>query len=182
MVENSTKSDDNAQAAEYVRLLTLHQLDVYLYVHSLLPAPNEAAEIVQDTNVVLWEKRNEFDMDTDFRAWAFQIARYKLLEYLAQRKRNGLCFSDALIDELSLQAPHYVTADNDLVDGLRRCIAQLADRDRELLNKRYSLKTTCANIAKTIGRPVTWVYNTLRRIRHELLDCVAQNVNTRRER
>ena len=181
MVDHATRPDDDARGAEFVRLITSHQLDIYLYVHSLLPDPNEAAEIVQDTNVVLWEKRNQFDTATDFRAWAFQIARYKLLEYRAQRKQNCLCFSDVLIDELSLQAPRYAKADNDLIDGLRRCIARLVARDRELLSQRYSSMTTCANIAKAIGRPVSWVYNSLRRIRHELLDCVAQYANTRRE-
>ena len=180
MVEQSAIPDDDARGAEFVRLITLYQLDIYLYVHSILPNPNEAAEIVQETNVVLWEKRNQFDTGTDFRAWAFQIARYKLLEYRAQRKKC-LCFSDVLIDELALHAPNYVTADSDLIDGLRRCVAQLVAKDRELLRQRYSTGTTCANIAKALGRPVTWVYNSLRRIRHDLLDCIAQHANVRRE-
>jgi RNA polymerase sigma-70 factor (ECF subfamily) len=120
-------------------------------------------------------------MTTDFRAWAFQIARYKLSEYRAKRKQKCLCFSDALIDELALQAPNYATADNDLIDELRRCMGQLTTKDRELLRQRYSSRTTCASIAKTVGRPVTWVYNALRRIRHELLDCVARHADVRRQ-
>ena len=138
MVDQAAMPDDDARGAEFVRLLTSHQLDIYLYVHSLMPDPNEAAEIVQDTNVVLWEKRDQFETARDFRAWAFQIARYKMLEHRAQRKRKCVCFSDALVDELALQAPHYAKADNDLIDGLRRCIARLAARDRELLGQRYS--------------------------------------------
>jgi RNA polymerase sigma-70 factor, ECF subfamily len=181
MVDRSIMPDDDARGAEFVRLITSYQLDIYLYVHSLLPNPNEAAEVVQETNVILWEKRNQFDTATDFRAWAFQIARYKLLEYRAQRKQKGLCFSDVLIDELALQAPCYVKSDNDLIDRLRRCVAKLTARDRELLSQRYSTLTTCANMAKAIGRPITWVYNALRRIRRELLDCIARYADVRRE-
>lgn len=181
MQDQSIPPNDDARGGDFVRLITSHQLDIYLYVHSLLPNPNEAAEVVQDTNVVLWEKRNQFVIGTDFRAWAFQIARYKLMEYRAQRRHKCRCFSESLIDELALQAPHCIAGDDELVDGLRRCVAQLAAKDRELLKHRYSSDTPCASIAKAIGRPVTAVYNALRRVRQELLDCMARHANARRE-
>jgi RNA polymerase sigma-70 factor (ECF subfamily) len=173
--------DDEARAEEFVRLLTLHQLDIYLYIHSLMPDPNEAADIAQDTNVVLWQKRSQYETGRDFRAWAFQFARNKLLQHRDQRKRNCVCFSDSLVDELALHAPQYATADTELTDGLRRCIEQLVAGDRELLGQRYSSLASCDSIAKAIGRPVTSVYNALRRIRQELLDCMARNVDRRNE-
>ena len=182
MIDRVDMPDDEAHGAEPVTLLTSHQLDIYFYVRSLVLDPDEVAEIVQDTNLVLWEKRDQFEAVKDFRAWAFQIARYKVLQHRSQRKRKCPCFSDALVDELALQAPHYATADNDLMDGLDRCIAQLVARDRELLRQRYSSMASCESIAKAIGRPVRWVYKALNRIRQELLDCMAQYTNPRIER
>ena len=182
IVVDHANMPDDAGTTDFVRLITSHQLDLDRYVYSLLPDANEAAEVVQETNVVLWEKRNQFDPATDFRAWAFQIARYKLMEHRARRGPKCLCFSDALIDELGVQALQCAVVDNELMDGLRRCIAELAARDRELLSRRYSSPTTCAGIAEQIGRTVTWVYNALRRIRRELLDCVARYAGTGRER
>jgi RNA polymerase sigma-70 factor, ECF subfamily len=181
VLDHTNMPDDEARGAEFVRLLTSHQLDLYLYVHSLMPDPDEAAEIVQEANVVLWEKRSQFDAARDFRAWAFQIARYKLLKYRERRKRKCLLFSDALVDQLALQAPDYTKNDDDLMDGLRHCVAQLAASDRDLLSQRYSLMATCEAIAKAIGRPVRWVYNALNRIRQELFDCMARHANTRSE-
>jgi RNA polymerase sigma-70 factor, ECF subfamily len=181
VVDHTNISDDETLGAEFVRLLTSHQLDIYLYVHSLVADPNEAAEIVQNANVVLWEKRDQFDMTRDFRAWAFQIARYKVLKHRSQRNRKCLCFSDALVDQLAVEAPDYTRTDNDLMDGLRRCVAQLAARDRELLGQRYSSMATCQAIAEAIDRPLRWVHNALNRIRRELRDCMARNTDTRRE-
>jgi RNA polymerase sigma-70 factor (ECF subfamily) len=177
--ENASQNESNT--AELVQLLTSHQLDLYLYVRSLVPDPHEVAEIVQETNLVLWERSGEFKAIKDFRAWAFQIARNKLLQYRDRRKRNAVCFSDALIDELALQAPRHANVDSDLIEGLRRCIARLAMRDRELLKHRYSSRDACENIAKAVGRPVTWVYNALRRIRQELMDCMARYRTAGRE-
>jgi RNA polymerase sigma-70 factor, ECF subfamily len=181
VVEQADQPIDEARRAEFVRLLTSHQLDIYFYVHSLVPDPNDAAEILQDTNVVLWEKCGQFDVARDFRPWAFQVARYEVLKYRTKRKRKCLCFSDALVDELALQAPAYAAVDDDFIEDMRRCVAQLPATDREVLNRRYSSEAPCESIAEAVGRPVRWVYKALSRIRRELLDCMARHTNARRE-
>jgi RNA polymerase sigma-70 factor, ECF subfamily len=181
-VDHVSMPNDDVRSAEFVRLLTSHQRDIYLYVRSLVLDPDEVEEIVQNTNLLLWEKRDQFEASRDFRPWAFQIARYKVSERRAQRKRKCVCFSDAMVDELALKAPQYAKVDSDLVDDLRRCIAQLAARDRELLNQRYSSLTSCERVAAAVGRPVRWVYRALNRIRQELIDCMAQHAHARRER
>ena len=84
-----------------------------------------------------------------------------------------------MIDELSLRAPRWAVADNDLLDGLRQCVARLTAQDRDLLGQRYSSGKACESIAKSIGRPVRWVYKALARIRLELRDCVARHADTR---
>jgi RNA polymerase sigma-70 factor (ECF subfamily) len=180
-VDCKNKPNDEAQTAQCVQLITSYQLDIQLFVRSLVLDMNEVAEIVQETNLVLWEKRDQFATIQNFRAWAFQIARYKLLERQAQRKRKGLCFSDAIVDQLAIQASD-ATADDDLLDDLNRCIARLPAQDHELLTQRYSSQASCESIAKAIGRPVRWVYKALNRIRQELFDCISQSANAWRER
>ena len=61
--------------SDFVRLLTQHQRDMYLYIRSLLPDRHEADDVLQEVNLVLWDKRAQFRIDSNFRAWAFQIAR-----------------------------------------------------------------------------------------------------------
>lgn len=182
MVDHVGISNDDAHGTEFVRLLTSHQRDIYLYVRSLVLDPDEAEEIVQDTSLVLWEKRDQFEMSRDFRPWAFQFARYKVSERRAQRQRKCISFSDALVDELAAKAPQYAKTNSDLRDDLRRCIARLTANDRELLNQRYTSLTSCECIAEAVGRPVRWVYKALNRIRQELADCIAQHRSAGRER
>lgn len=175
-------SVSDADGAGFVRLLTSHQRDIHLYIRSLVLDANEAEEVVQDTNLVLWEKRAQFDASKEFRPWAFQIARYKVLEHRAQRKRKCVSLSDAVVEELAQKIPQYAEVGGELMEDLRRCIARLAARDRELLNQRYSASASCDSVAKTFGRPVAWVYKALNRIRQELMDCIVQHQDGRRER
>jgi RNA polymerase sigma-70 factor (ECF subfamily) len=173
MADRTNPTDAGTQEAEFVRLLTLHQLDIYLYVHSLLPDSTQAADVTQEVNVVLWEKHKQFDPAKDFRAWAYQIARYKVLKHRSQTKRKGLSFSDALIEQLAVQAPNCTSDDNGVIERLQQCIAKLTLRDRDLLNHRYASTTSCEAIAEVFGRPIRWVHNSLNRIRHELAQCIA---------
>lgn len=62
-----------------VALLTEHQLPLRHYVQSLLPGDSSAADVTQLTNTTLWQKREEFELGTNFKAWAFAIARYEVL-------------------------------------------------------------------------------------------------------
>lgn len=181
-VDHASKSGNEAREAEFVRLLTSHQRDIYFYVRSLVLDLDEVEEVVQNTNLVLWEKRAQFETGRDFRPWAFQVARHKVSEHRAQHKRGCIRFSDVLIDELALQSPQCAKVDSNLTDDLRRCVAQLPTRDRELLDQRYSSLASCESIAEAVGRPIRWVYNSLNRIRQELMDCMAQHTNAWRDR
>ena len=174
--------DDEAREAEFVRLLTKHQPDIYLYLRSLTLSPDEVSDILQDTNLVLWEKRGQFQMGTNFRAWAFQIAQYKLLQKQVQRRRVCVCFSEALVDELVLQASHCDDTFDELIDDLRSCIAALSPQDRDLIVKRYGPHATCEGIALAIGRPVRWVYKAVNRIRKTLLECILQRTEGREDK
>jgi RNA polymerase sigma-70 factor, ECF subfamily len=181
MTHHDQMLDEEARWARVVQLLTSYQRDIHVFVRSLVIDPDEAQEIVQDTNLVLWEKRAEFEAVKDVRAWIFRIARYKVLEHRAKRKRKCLCFSDTLIDQLALRAPQNAVVDNDLLHELRRCIAELSATDRKILNQRYSTLISCESIAKVAGRPIRWVYNTLNRIRQTLLDCVTRHADVRKK-
>ena len=63
----------------------------------------------------------QFEIGTNFRAWAFQIARYKLLQHKTRRQRGCVCFSDALVDELVLHA----AAEEHPLNGSTTCAAAL---------------------------------------------------------
>lgn len=55
-------------------------------------------DILQEVNIVLWEKRKSFKPGSNFGAWACTVARYKVLEHRrAEARRNGfLVFNDEL--------------------------------------------------------------------------------------
>ena len=66
----------------FVEHLTDQQRDLYAYIMTLLPRVQDADEVLQETNRILWTKRADFREGTSFRAWACRIAHYQVLACL----------------------------------------------------------------------------------------------------
>ena len=82
-------SGPEQNAAEHVRLITEYQPALYAYILTLHPDRVNAQDILQETNLVLWQKAGELRGGTNFKAWAFRIAYFQTLAQLKRRKRGA---------------------------------------------------------------------------------------------
>lgn len=86
-------------AAEFEELLIAQQPSLLNYIKSLVPNHHEAEDVRQRTNLILWQKRGSFAAGSNFRAWAFTIARLESLNQLRRQYRDQRVFSDSEIRE-----------------------------------------------------------------------------------
>ena len=57
---------------QFVRNLTDCQPRLYAFILSLLPNRDDASDVLQDTNLVIWRRSAEFTDGTNFVAWAYK--------------------------------------------------------------------------------------------------------------
>ena len=81
----------------FVRLLTQHERRVYGYILRMVPNWCEADEVLQETNIRLWEEFDRFEPGTDFAAWAIRVAHYQVLTWRKRRDRSRLVFSEEAV-------------------------------------------------------------------------------------
>lgn len=164
------------KAELFVQLVTQYQQRVHLFILSLVPNRADADEILQDTNLVLWRKFDEFRPDSDFRAWAFQVAYNKVKSFQERHGRQRLRFGEPVMDRLANIAaigPDPVPA---ALEALDVCKSQLSELDRDLIERRYQPGATVASVAVDVGRSVAAVYKAVVRIRRSLHECIARTV------
>ena len=88
---------DKSQESAIVALLTELQMPLRLYVNSLLPGDPSAKDVTQQANATIWKKRLDFTPGSNFKAWAFSIARFEVLNYRKRlAKEARLHFSEDL--------------------------------------------------------------------------------------
>jgi RNA polymerase sigma-70 factor (ECF subfamily) len=163
--------------AEFARCLRSIQTRLYGYIHSLMRDLNDADDLFQQTALILWKKFDEFDRDRSFFAWACGVAQLEVRNFLRGRGRQRLYFSDDL-NLLLIEAHEDLTSDEEenRREALARCVIKLRERDRELLQECYQDQEGVNQAAIRRGRSPQSVYNSLRRIRRALYECIARTL------
>ena len=86
---------------QFMALYSGHQRRLYLYTMTLLPASVDAEDVLQETNLVLWRKFDQYQPGTNFFAWACRITRYEVLKYRERRARAARLLDPDVFDQLA---------------------------------------------------------------------------------
>lgn len=161
----------------YISRLLLYQEDVYGYILSLLPHRADAEEVTQQTALVLWRCRGQFDCRRDFLPWAFGIARNEVRRRL--REPGGaklVSFSPEMIDELAASPDHLVSGISEQRVAMETCLGKLEPTQRQLIERCYQGKENIKSIANEMAVTPTALYLRLHRLRKALVDCVGRQL------
>jgi RNA polymerase sigma-70 factor (ECF subfamily) len=158
--------------AEFLELYSHNYPRLQFYLMTLLPFADDAADVLQETSLVLWKKFETYQTGTNFFAWACKIARLQALKYRERRGKSALMLSDQLLDTLAEEAAEEQFAPGNSLRYLRQCLERLSQRDQQLIQKRYEPGMSVGQLADGIGRTANSLSKSLGRIRRTLLECI----------
>ena len=166
-----------AESAEFVMQITRAQRQLHAFILSMVWNPAEADDVLQETNLVLWEKAGEFDGSRPFLPWAMRFAQLQAMAWLKRRQRQQqrLVFDDELVKLLAEE-----TAEEPVFEArwhaLASCLEKLRSEHRALITRRYEPGASVKAMADAAGTTPKAVSDKLRRIRRALLDCIQQTL------
>jgi len=161
---------------EFVQLFTRTQRRLYLFILSQVASTQDAEEILQETNLIIWSKYHQFDVATNFFAWSAQIATYEVLKFRQRKHREKLRFTDEFIDAVAQEVLERSEELDRRRHALEHCLEKLRPDDRQLIHRRYQPGERGKFVAEDLGRPANSVYQSLGRIRKTLLDCMQRRL------
>ena len=174
MIEDVSSDPTTEKDEEIMVLIASHQAGLKAFLRSLVPRGGEVDDLFQRVNLVVWRKRNLFQTGSNFKAWAFAIARWEALAYLKERKRSSWLLFDsevaALVEEemSEREESHW----SEYQENLSVCMKSLSGPHQELINDRYGLGMTAAECAEKWDRSEGGLRVTLHRLRASLRDCL----------
>ena len=177
---------ENGDADEaFVRQITDLQGALLAYVLCLAPADRDAEDIVQRCNVVLWRKRDQFEPGTNFKAWAFAVARWEVLAVMKERRSDAwLVFEDEVAE---LMADQFAGLPDDWCtsfgrsEALKQCLDTLSPEHRRLVIERYGEGYSVEECAERNRRSPGGLRVTLHRLRQSLRRCLKEKFNLQRK-
>jgi RNA polymerase sigma-70 factor (ECF subfamily) len=165
-------------SAEFVTQITRVQRQLHAFILSVVWNSTEADDVLQQTNLVLWEKSAEFDATRPFLPWAMQFAQWQTQAWLKSRRRQRqrLVIDDDLAKLLAEEAAADEPAFEARRNALASCLQKLRPEQRELIARRYEPEASVNALADAGGVTAKALSDRLRRIRHALLECIQKCV------
>ena len=137
--------------------LVLHQLSAKLTTYlSRRMQPKDRDDVVQEILLSVHKSRHTYDGQRPLMPWVMAIARYRLHDYWRRRYRGSfedMVDIDALKDILAADE----TKDREAHEDIRRVMAQLPPKQREILDLMYRQDKSVQEVAALLNMSVSAV-------------------------
>ncbi len=167
--------EDTESLKLFVERLTEAQSALYGCIHAMMAGAPAVADVLQETNRVLWKKAAEYDPARPFLPWAYRVAHFEVLAHRKRQSRDRLVFDEEL---MGLLADEYAqqSSSSGALHALELCLQKLPVGQRELVESRYARGEAVADIAARDGKAANAVSALLYRIRSLLAECIEKTV------
>jgi len=180
MPEQVSLNKPNDHTAVFMRLLFENDRRIYAYIYVLVSKQAEADDIFQDTLAVMWEKFGTFRPGTDFGAWGIGIAYNMVRNYRKKKCRSRLYFEEDIEKLLENEVRQSVTVIDDRIEALYKCLPQLNQLDRSIIQLRYNENLSVQEIAERAGITIKVIYKKIARASGLLLGCIQKTLAEQR--
>ncbi|NWK55050.1 sigma-70 family RNA polymerase sigma factor [Verrucomicrobiaceae bacterium N1E253] len=168
---------DAKQTQDFVQLLTSHQSALRVMILSMMPGQPGVSDVLQEINLVLWQKMKDFEPGSNFRAWAFSIARFKILEHLRKLKKDRhLVFDEELCNQLVEETDQDSKHTEAMQEALEACLSKVRPKDAQLLRHRYYQGGNLQEYAQAHNESAGALRVTLHRLRTSLRRCMVRKL------
>jgi len=160
---------------EFILELTQVQQRLLSYIYRRVANREQAQEVLQQTNLVLCRKADDFELGTNFNAWAVTVARYQILSHRKNVARERLVFSGevfSVVDDRGEESLFH----EERKRILRFCYGKLSQVNQELMKLRYQDGLSFQQVADELNKQISAVKVQVHRIRLNLKKCAQEQL------
>ncbi|MBI9019340.1 MAG: sigma-70 family RNA polymerase sigma factor [Phycisphaerae bacterium] len=160
---------------EFLKHLLKQQDKLYGYIFALIPNVSIVDDLMQETILVLWDKFDSFQPDTNFYAWAKKIAYYKFINYFEKSSNKNVYFNNEVLEAIEKNTD-LIEESNIRLEALEGCLSKLKRADKELIRLKYVEGKTVKEIATGMSRSIHGMYKVMARIHSTLEKCITMSI------
>ena len=172
----AASTPDPSRHEEFVSLYVRHEPAVFSFVLAMVQNTADAEDVVQRASLTMWRCFDQYKPGTNFRNWAFQVAKNAALNHLTKRSRDRHVFGEKLVELLAEQSEER----SENLDARRRaldsCLEKLPPADHTMVAGCYAEGATIRSFAEQAEETANKIYKRLNRIRGQLRKCVERQL------
>lgn len=161
-------------AAEFIEHLTNSQLALRAYIRASMGSAAAVDDVVQQTNLVLWRKIDQWQAGTPFLPWMFSVAKFEILAHYRDQQRERLVFDEDVLELMADESQELLIGSlSDRGDALRDCLQHIEGTQRDILIGKYVAGLSIDELAEKFARSHDSIKSGLLRIRKKLNQCIS---------
>jgi RNA polymerase sigma-70 factor (ECF subfamily) len=169
MPDPSSKDD----RGQFLRLFLSAERHIHRYLCAILPHPQDARDVLQETALALWEEFHQYDAARPFLPWAIRFALNKARQHASRHaRRPHLIADEPLLEKLFAEQMTQQERFEARHDRLARCVERLPPHHASLIRGYYWDGRDIDQLATAAKSSADAIYKRLQRIRAILLECV----------
>lgn len=177
LLESAAKGSQRAFEA----LMDRYMRVVYSYI-ALRASSADAADILQETMLAVWQGISGFDRRSSLKTWLLAVARRKLCDfYRARQSARELSMSEAFPDSCGEEFD--IDSGEDMAAGITErldaaaAIKSLDAGERELIYLIFEAGLTYAEVSEATGIPVGTIKSRMSALRAKLRVLLGEDYN-----
>lgn len=163
----------------FTELVTRYQKKLYLYLTYMIGANDEREDLLQNVFSKAFSHLKEFDTQRKFSSWIYRIAHNEAVNHLKRLSYRQLVDWESLAD--AKEKVWIVDTSESLLESqardeariaVRQALNTLPEKDREILQLRYYLDKTYAEMSVLLNLPENTIASKLSRAKKKLLQAL----------
>lgn len=178
-IDNEADSGQESDTHQrFLRHLMSNRQRLLAFIIVMVHDRARVEDIFQDLSLILWEKFQIYEEGTSFGGWARQVAVNVIRNARRRAARDASLLpleSSQFVVEGFTRVEEHAT-EQEWRQALNKCMAQLGQSARRLIELRYFEQRRLGEIAQQLGRTVNGIKTSLNRVRIALASCMRQSV------
>ena len=131
-------SNKQREEEQFAELLETYHDRVYALIRRIVIDHDDAADVLQDTFIKVWEKRDTFRGESNLYTWIYKIATNQCLEFIRKKKRRNFLSLDTYEEKLAskLESDSYFDG-NEYQCIFQKAILTLPEKQRIVFQLKY---------------------------------------------
>lgn len=158
----------------FISRMNASQRQLRAFVVGLTPSAADADDVLQEVNLALWRKRDQYDPSQEYLRWACGFAALEMRNHRRKFAQDRHWFSESTIELLAIDWPQASSFLEDSRLALSGCLEKLGSNEREVIEAKYGRQLSVKEIANETGRPQSTIYKVFTRALKSLRSCITR--------
>jgi len=146
---------------------------LFRYTLRILKNEDEAKDVVQETLIKVWNKRDEMHTYENMEAWCIRVARNLALDKLKSKHNKSVNIDNAYDLQSSTQSPYSSAEQRDTMTSIHHFINQLPDLQKQVIQLRdidgFSYQEISDMLKQNLNSVKVNLFRARRQVREQLI-------------